>query len=165
MPTRRTLAWLTLLISSLVLWGARDQVFAQRPWVPSGVEGLVERVEQLEKRLNEATENGQVLAVVVVKDRKLVPEKSSRDTKFENGKVSFPNARHLRIVPLIADAQESSYITEHQWIAEFGVDREDANRSYFLVKSHAMDTGGPDRTSAAHNFTAVVIGFDDTRRP
>jgi hypothetical protein len=158
-----------LLISSLVFCGATLPTFAQQsPTDREALDALSRRVQQLEAvqlRLIEAIGSTRVLAIADVKDKKLRDRTSSRGVRFEGGKVSFPNERHLRFVPLIADSQESSYITEHQWITEFGVDREDADRGYFIVKSHAMDTGGANRTSDAHNFTAIVIGLDDALRP
>jgi hypothetical protein len=79
-----------------------------------------------------------ILAIVRVKDEGIYSSSDPDLIKYDpaSGRLSFPNPKHVQIVPVISDTTEASYIASGYWIKEIGDD-------YIVVKRHAFDPQGP----------------------
>lgn len=96
---------------------------------------------------------GRILGIAQVKGNSLIY--GSPGVSYDTGKneISFGNKDKLHFVPIITNTTAATYITGHYWVNAVG------NNS-FQVRQHAADTAGAERTSAATDFSALIVGYE-----
>lgn len=96
----------------------------------------------------------QILAALRVRSGSLLEWTAGVTFVRDPGTVTFPNPRQLKFVPIVTDSQDNTYITDTHWVRSIQAP------NIFTVRAKALDTGGAERTSPPHDFTAIVLGFE-----
>jgi len=117
--------------------------------------GKIDSIDASQKSLG----GGRILAIAQVKQSKLVLSSDGVSYDAATGLIAFPNPKKLPFIPVVSGSAEVTYITDTYWIKRvLGPDK-------FFVWSHALNTSGADGSSAPHDFTALVVGFEEPPKP
>ncbi|HXW72537.1 MAG TPA: hypothetical protein VEK34_14060 [Methylocella sp.] len=119
------------------------------------ISDFVSKVQKHDEKLTSLSA-WHILGIARVKERRLIYASDGVSYDNSTGMVSFPNPTKLNFVPIVSDSQDYSYITDTHWI------RQILPPNQFIVVAHALDTGGTEKNAPAHDFTAVVVGFESS---
>ncbi|MGR9503668.1 hypothetical protein ACU8MW_08120 [Rhizobium leguminosarum] len=96
--------------------------------------------------------HGKILAAGIVRKSQLLSGSEGMTYDNISGRVTFPNPKGLKFVPLMASVSPTeNYLTESCFTRSFGKD-------YFILWQGAQDTTG--RNEAPRDCTFVVLGTD-----
>jgi len=137
--------------------GVLRDCFNEIPKIRNELRAARSRIEALEGVFGRVS----ILAVAAVRKKQLLSHSEGVIFDPPTGLISFPNPRGLPFIPLVSDFgdRNTTYITDTHYIqGVLGTDK-------FFVRAKALDTGGAERTADAHDFTVVVLGFQNSPKP